>query len=158
MSAGLIIFGTGAHARKVFHAWTQGGGAVRAFADENPHAVSPCHGVAMIAAKALAAEAVPGSIFVAIGNAEVRKRLMDAFGNLGWALPAVVHPRAIVAPDAVLGVGVLVAAGAVVESGSRIGRGAIVDIGVLVDHDCEIDAYCHLRAGAVCAPATRSPT
>lgn len=151
MSKAWTIFGTGAHARKAAHCALRAGGTVTAFVDENPAATSPLPGVPLLNAAAWGAAAgAGGALFVAIGRAEVRRRLMDDAAARGWHLPPLLHPLASVAPDALLGEGVLVAAGAVVESGARIGRGAIVDIGVLVDHDTVVADFCHLRPGQVC--------
>ena len=156
MSKVWVIFGTGAHARKAFHAAVLGGDSVAAFVDENPAAQAPVPGVPVRPA-ALLAVMPPADLFVAVGRADVRRRVMDEAAALGWRLPPLLHPGACVAPDAVLGEGVLVAAGAVVESGVRIGRGCIVDIGVLIDHDCDVAEFTHLRAGQVCAAGTRWP-
>lgn len=158
MTIDLVIFGTGAHARKAFHCWTLAGGTVVAFADENPAAASPVPGVPVLTAAYLEGRQVDGRLFVAIGRADVRRRLMDQYEQLGWQLPALVHPRASVAPDAMLEAGVMVAAGAVVESGSQVGRGTIIDVGAIVDHDSRIAEFCHLPAGQVCPPATHWPT
>lgn len=151
MSRAWTIFGTGAHARKAAHCAQRAGRTVVAFVDENPTATSPLPGVPLLtAATWAAADGAGGALFVAIGRADVRQRLMDDAAARGWRLPPLLHPMAAVAPDALLGDGVLVAAGAVVESGARIGRGAIVDIGVLVDHDAVVADFCHLRPGQVC--------
>ena len=150
MNAGLVIFGTGAHARKAYHCARLSGLVVLGFADENPQATPPVAGVAMLDATEFNAAAASGALFVAIGRGEVRQRLMTHFETQGWQLPALVHPQASVASDVILSPGAFVAAGAVVESGTRIGRGAIVDIGVLVDHDCQVADFCHLRPGQVC--------
>jgi UDP-3-O-[3-hydroxymyristoyl] glucosamine N-acyltransferase len=156
MSRVWTIFGTGAHARKACHCAVLGGDTVAAFVDENAAARAPVADVPVLPAAALSSGA-PGELFVAIGNAEARRRLMDQCAAQGWRLPALVHPKASVAPDAVLGEGVLVAAGAVIESGAHIGRGSIVDIGVLVDHDCVVAAFTHLRPGQVCAAGSAWP-
>lgn len=150
------LFGTGAHARKAFHIAVLGGGRVAAFVDEKTDAQAPVPGVPVVASLQLAS-ATPGDLFVAVGRADARRRLMHEAAASGWRLPPLVHPGASVAPDAVLGEGVMVAAGAVVESGTRIGRGCIIDIGVLIDHDCEVAEFTHLRAGQVCAAGTRWP-
>ena len=151
-----VIFGTGVHARKAFHAAELSGDSVAAFVDENPAAQAPVPDVPVRPAALLAAMPL-ADLFVAVGRADVRRRVMDEAAALGWRLPPLLHPGACVASDAVLGDGVLVAAGAVVESGVRIGRGCIVDIGVLIDHDCEVAEFTHLRAGQVCAAGTRWP-
>lgn len=151
MSWSWTVFGTGAHARKAAQGALRAGDTVAAFVDENPAAASPLPGVPVLSAVNWAtADGEGGALFVAIGRADVRQRLMDDAAARGWRLPPLLHPLASVAPDAVLGDGVLVAAGAVVESGARIGRGAIVDIGVLVDHDAVVADFCHLHPGQVC--------
>ncbi len=151
----LFIFGTGAHARKVYHCATGSGYQVVAFVDENPAANAPMPGERVLDADVLPEPAADDCMFVAIGRSDVRRRLMDRLAEQGWGLPALVHTAAWVAPDAQLGAGVLVAAGAVVETAAVIGRGAIVDIGVLVDHECDVGAFCHLRPGEVLGPRTR---
>ena len=153
----LFIFGTGAHARKVYHCANGCGYQVIAFVDENSAANAPIPGERVIDVGALPQPANGDCMFVAIGRPDVRRRLMDQLAVLGWDLPALVHKSAWVAPDAQLGAGVLVAAGAVVETAAVIGRGAIVDIGVLVDHECDVGAFCHLRPGEVLNPCTEVP-
>lgn len=150
----LFIFGTGAHARKVYHYANGCGYRVIAFVDENSAAHAPIPGERLIDIGALHQPVDGDCMFVAIGRADVRRRLMDQLAVLGWDLPALVHKTAWVAPDAQLGHGVLVAAGAVVETATVIGRGVIVDIGVLVDHECQVGAFCHLRPGEVLSPRT----
>ncbi len=151
MTEALLIYGAGAHARKVCHAWTLAGGRVEAFVDDDPAAASPVPGVALRAAISLDTMPAGTVLFIAIGRAEARRKLVELYAGRGWRLPAVVHPRACIATDARLEEGVFVGAGAVVESAAHIGRGAIVDIGALVDHDARIGAYAHLRVGGVCA-------
>jgi acetyltransferase-like isoleucine patch superfamily enzyme len=150
MTEALVIYGAGAQARKVCHAWMLAGGRVEAFVDDNPLAASPVPGVELRKPGSLEGAPAGAALFVAIGRADVRRRLVELYAGRGWRLPAVVHPRASIAPDARLGDGVFVGAGAVVESAAQVGRGAIVDIGALVDHDARIAAFVHLRAGTVC--------
>lgn len=144
-----FIFGTGAHARKVHHAIVAAGAGVQGFVDEKPGAAAPIVGVRVWPAAQLPPPQSGQSMFVAIGHADVRRRLMQQLEAAGWWLPPLVHPRAWVSPDVRLGAGVLVAAQAVVESASEIGRGCIIDIGVLVDHDCRVGEFNHLRPGSV---------
>jgi len=158
MKRRIYIFGTGGHARKVFHYAAALGYEVAGFVDENSAAEAPVPGVSVFCAKYLRSPAKGEYMFVAIGNADVRKRLMDQFSSAGWELPALVHPFASVAPDALLEAGVLVAAGAVVETAAVVGRGTIVDIGVMVDHECQIGPFCHLKPGEVLAPRSKVPS
>jgi hypothetical protein len=154
MNKAWTIFGTGVHAHKVADCAQSAGGAVTAFVDELPATASPLPGVPVLPSAVWATSRSGGDLFVAIGRADVRQRLMDEAAVRGWHLPALVHALASVAPDAVLGDGVLVAAGAVVHSGARIGRGAIVDTDVVVDRDGVVAAFCHLQPGQRCPAGT----
>lgn len=153
----LFIFGTGMHARKVYHCAIGNGYDVVAFVDESPAARTPIEGVRVIDSALLPPPAPGDAMFVAIGRADVRRRLMEQNGARGWLLPALVHVAASVAPDVALGDGVLIAAGSVVETAAVIGRGVIIDIGVLVDHECDVGAFCHLRPGQILVARTRVP-
>src|SRR6202008_962734 len=76
MTDALLIYGAGAHARKVCHAWTlAGGGGGEAFADDAPAAVSPVPGFALRPANSLDTMPANTALFVAIGRAQVRRRL-----------------------------------------------------------------------------------
>jgi hypothetical protein len=154
---GWWIAGTGMLARKVVQAIVAAGGQVDGFVDEDVDAMPVLPGVKVLLPSDLPQPLFGARAFVAIGHASTRQRLMDMLQAAGWALPSVVHPRAMVATDARLADGVFVAAGAVVESACDVGRGAIIDIGVLIDHECRIGAFAHLRALGALGPRTVWP-
>jgi NDP-sugar pyrophosphorylase family protein len=150
----LFIFGSGAHARKAYHCATSRGHSVTSFVDEMTSVATPVPGIPIFNFKDLPEPLTDDAIFVAIGNRDVRLRLMDELQLHHWRLPALIHASACVAPDVTIGDGVLIAAGAIVENAAVIGRGAIIDIGVLIDHDCRIGPFCHLRPGLALMPRT----
>ena len=152
MASNLYIFGTGSHARKIFYYAIDLGWSVQGFIDEAIDACSPINGFNVSTANELRPPKYGDAIFVAVGDALVRERLMDKFSLVGWSLPAIIHRTAWVAPDASIGDGVLIAAGSVVETGARVGKGAIVDVGAIVDHDAVIREFSHLRGGLYCSP------
>ncbi len=92
----------------------------------------------------------PDRYAVAIGPGDIlaRERLQTRFEALGFACPALCHPRAILAADCIVEDGVQVMAGAVVQPDSVLGRGAIVNTGARVDHDGRLGAFCHVAPGA----------
>lgn len=85
---------------------------------------------------------------VAIGNNGVRADTVGRTQALGFALPAVVHPRAWVSPSAALGDGTIVMPGAIVSAHARLGTGVIVNAGAVVDHDAVLEDFAHLGIGA----------
>jgi acetyltransferase-like isoleucine patch superfamily enzyme len=154
----LWIFGTGAHGRKVCHTAHAAGWQVVGFVDEAGSARSPVEGLALTHPERLPPPSPGEFLFVAIGRADVRLRLMERLAGQGWQFPVIAHPLAWIAPDARVADGVFVAAGAIIETGAVVERGVIIDIGALVDHDCRVGSFCHVRPGQVVAPAIAWPS
>ena len=86
---------------------------------------------------------VNNDVFVAVGNAEIRKRLSE-----GRRVVSLVHPDSVIADDVAIGIGTVVMAGTVINPGTKIGQGAIINTSSSVDHDCVIGDYCHISVGA----------
>lgn len=86
------------------------------------------------------------NIFIAVGNASIRQRLMERFESRHF--PVLIHPHAVIARDAEIGKGSVIMAGAVINPGTKIGRGVIVNTCSSVDHDCVVGDYVHIAVGA----------
>ena len=82
-----------------------------------------------------------------IGNCETRKKIDAALRRAGFALPVIIHPKAIVAKDVKLGEGTFVAAGAIINPGVSTGRNVIINTAASVDHDCAIGDFVHIAPG-----------
>lgn len=88
------------------------------------------------------------AFFVAIGDAMVRKRIMENLIDKGAKLATVIHPSAIISSDVTIGYGTVVMPGVIINTGSKIGEGCIVNTSSSVDHDCIVSNYCHISVGA----------
>lgn len=86
---------------------------------------------------------IEGSAFIAIGNAEIRKRLSQDKNVI-----TLIHPDAVIAAGVKIGEGTVVMAGAVINPGASIGKGCIINTCSSVDHDCTIGDYVHVSVGA----------
>ena len=86
-------------------------------------------------------------IFVAVGNADVRKKMMFQLVSQNAVLPVLIHPDAVIADDVSIGNGTVIMAGSVINSGSIIGQGAIINTCASVDHDNFISDYVHISVG-----------
>ena len=91
-------------------------------------------------------EETEGDIFVAIGNAAVRRQILERLNHK--RIPVLIHPSAVVAEGIEMGRGSVVMAGGVINPGAVIGQGCIVNTGSAVDHDCVLGNYVHVSVGA----------
>lgn len=82
--------------------------------------------------------------FTAVGNAEIRKKIM--YNNVSWY--TAIHPTAVIADDVKIGEGTLFAANSVVNPGAEIGKGCIINTAATVDHDCILEDFVHISPGA----------
>lgn len=92
-------------------------------------------------------------IFVAIGNANVRKRFIEKLEAQGAEIATLIHPDAVVGRSVQIGIGSIVMAGAVLNSECKLGKGCIVNTCSSVDHECCIGDYVHISVGAHVAGA-----
>ena len=86
--------------------------------------------------------------FVAIGDSNHRKRIMNEIKNAGGVFAVLIHPGAIVSEGVECGNGSVIMPGAVVNTGTVIGEGVIINTSSSVDHDCVIGAWSHIAVGA----------
>ena len=91
-------------------------------------------------------EASEGEVFVAVGDPDIRKRLLEFYSDR--EVPILIHPNAVVAQDVKMGTGTVVMAGAIINPGSRLGRGVIVNTSSSIDHDCYVGDYSHISVDA----------
>ena len=96
---------------------------------------------------------IESNLFVAIGNAAVRRELMERYRHATF--PSLVHPSAVVARTSRLGAGTVVMAGAIINPGAIVGRGCIVNTCASVDHGCMVADFAHVAVGAhLCGEVT----
>lgn len=138
----LIIIGASGHGKVVADIAALSGYKDIVFLDDDEN-IKECAGWPVVGKST---EAPEGEVFVAVGNPETRKRLMDLYSSR--IQPVLIHPKAIVAEDAEIGSGTVVMAGAVINPGVKVGKGVIVNTSSSVDHDCSVGDYSHISVGA----------
>jgi sugar O-acyltransferase (sialic acid O-acetyltransferase NeuD family) len=84
---------------------------------------------------------------VAIGDNNLRTRLLKLYLDQGFSSPSLVHPTAYISPSATLGPGCVVFAQGAVNPSTQIGEGCIINTGASVDHDCTVEEGVHLCPG-----------
>jgi len=86
--------------------------------------------------------------FVAIGNPELRRTLLQGLEQCGYVLPVLIHPQATVMPSAKIEKGSIVEAQAVVNSNAAVGFGCIISAGAVINHNGCLGAVCHVDCNA----------
>lgn len=138
----LVIIGASGHGKVVADIAVLCGYKDIVFLDDD-ESVKECAGWPVVGKST---EAPDGEVFVAVGNARTRQKLMERYSDR--AQPALIHPSAVIATDAVIGKGSVVMAGAVINPGSQVGRGVIINTSSSIDHDCNLGDYVHVAVGA----------
>lgn len=138
----LIIIGASGHGKVVADIAALNGYADIVFLDDNK-TVKECAGYPVVGDSGNAPE---GEVFVAIGNAKIRKKLVEKYSDRKQ--PILIHPNAVVANSAIIGNGTVIMAGTVINPDARIGKSVIVNTGSSIDHDCIVGDYCHIAVGS----------
>lgn len=138
----LVIIGASGHGKVVADIARLNGYEDIVFLDDGKSVVE-CSGFPVIGDTNTQFE---GDVFVAIGNAASRKKMMDRFAN--YNQPILIHPSAVIAKDVEIGTGSVVMAGAIINPGVTIGRGCIINTSSSVDHDSVLGNFVHVAVGA----------
>jgi sugar O-acyltransferase (sialic acid O-acetyltransferase NeuD family) len=89
------------------------------------------------------------SVFVAIGDNALRKKLYNQAITNENSIPILIHPKANVSKLAEVESGTLICAGAIINPLAEIGNGVIINSGAIIDHECKIGDFTHVAPGAV---------
>lgn len=140
----LIIIGASGHGKVVADIAKLNGYENIVFLDDDSE-VKECYGYKVLGNSSIANK-IDGDVFVAIGNSNIRKKMMENLSDR--IFPILIHPSAIIANNIYIGKGSVVMAGAVINPDVCIGEGCIINTSCSVDHDCEIGNYCHVSVGS----------
>lgn len=150
----LIVIGAGAHAKVVIEAIRAAAlGEIVGLIDPSPNLHSVL-GVPIIGddddVERLRNEGVESAV-VALGGNALRLKIANKLRNLGFTLPAVIHPSALVSPSARVEEGAILMARAVLGTESVLRALAIVNTAASVDHDNLIGVAAHIAPGCALA-------
>lgn len=140
----LIIVGASGHGKVVADIAKLSGCRDIVFLDNNPE-IKECAGYPVLGPDTMVKD-LEGDLFIAVGNAEIRRRLMDR--ETGRSFPVLIHPSAVIAEGVKIGDGTVVMAGTVVNPDTKIGKGCIVNTSSSIDHDCVVEDFSHIAVGA----------
>jgi len=146
MKAGIIVVGTGGHAKVVIE-------LLRA----SSMTIDYCIGVDDGCTTCLGVPVLQGDdhllslhregynrAFIAIGANGLRQRLANMVKQAGYFLVNAISPHSVISPTAHLGEGIAIMAGVVINAESVIEDLAIINTGAIIDHDCHIGRAAHI--------------
>ncbi|MBR2992912.1 MAG: acetyltransferase [Clostridiales bacterium] len=140
----LVIVGASGHGKVVADIACLVGYEEIVFLDNNPE-LKDCLGYPVIGSNEILKD-IDGDVFIAVGNSEVRKRLMSLYENRNF--PVLIHPSAVIAKSVQIDAGSIVMAGAVINPEAKIGKGVIINTSCSIDHECTINDFCHVSVGS----------
>ena len=94
-------------------------------------------------------------LFVAIGNNEVRRRIMQELMGQNYEMATLISPYSMVSEYATIKAGTVIYPGAVVEPNSFIGEGCIITSHVAINHDAVVGDYSIIYYNSVIRPTGR---
>lgn len=151
----IVIIGAGGHSHVMTEALLEQGRRtgdvhVAGLLDEN----ASLHGSSVLGRPVLGDLArlpdIPhDAVVVAVGDNQVRLRLMRLLADRGETFAVARHPSALLATDVAVAPGAQIAAGVVVTTGVRVGRGAILNTGAIIEHDTTVGECAHVAPGVV---------
>lgn len=93
--------------------------------------------------------------FVAMGNPKLRLSWLNRLEEAGFALPALIHPKAWISPSARLASGVILEPMAVVHANAVVKRGSLICAGSIVNHNAVVEEGCQIDCGAIVSSNAR---
>lgn len=144
MVKNIAIIGASGHGKVVADIAAKNGYEEIFFLDDNEK-VHECGGYPVVG-KSIDAKKIDADFVVGIGNAEIRKRIMEMLDY--EKVVSLIHPDAVIANDVSIGAGTVVMAGTVINPGTVIGKGCIINTCSPVDHDCRVDDFVHIAVGS----------
>lgn len=137
----LIIIGASGHGKVIADIAVNIGYKDIFFLDDDL-GLKECAGFPVIGQTSMSTQ-IDGDKIVAIGNSEIRQRMMREIKTV-----SLIHPKAIISRRVKIGEGTVIMAGAIINSDVVIGKGCIINTGSSIDHDCVIKDYVHVSVGS----------
>ena len=143
----LIIIGASGHGKVVADIASHCGYKEILFLDDND-TLKSCMGFPVVGKSSDVETYKDCDFFVAIGNPNIREKVLRKLQNSQVNTITLIHPDAVITDSVSIGIGTVVMAGVVINPDSRIGKGCIINTGATVDHDNVIEDYVHVSVGA----------
>ncbi|MEC5424028.1 acetyltransferase [Virgibacillus sp. C22-A2] len=92
-------------------------------------------------------------VIVAIGNNNVRKKVVQSLSLLPEQYLTIIHPSAVISTSARIENGTVIMPNAVVNAKAEISMHCIINTGAIIEHDNAVGTYAHISPNATLAGA-----
>ena len=148
MSEKIFVIGAGGHAEVVIDAILSSGLQVYGIFDDNESLIGKnIFQIPILGKIEKAKEYENGRFIVAIGDNEIRMKIVKNLGFSDDKFYTVVHPSAVIGKNVEIEAGTMVLGGVVINTGTSIGRHCIINTSASVDHHSEIGDFVHAAPG-----------
>ena len=155
----ILVYGAGGHARVIIDLIRQGRPDLElvGLVDDADNSPDQVMGVPVVGDRRTLIEMHRQGVgLAALGIGAVthnglRAELYGRLEEIGFEMPALIHPDASVAPSASVGPGAQIFAGAVVSPNATVGTNGIINSNAVVSHDCRVGDHAHITPGALLA-------
>lgn len=155
VSKHIVIVGAGGHGRVCADTAEAAGFTIHGFADDNHELGETINSHQCVANtfEDIKEHCQPGyrMFFVGIGDNVLRQKIYSMAIELGYDIPAIIHPNATVSRHATVGLGTIVMTGAVINANASVAEGCIVSARSSIDYDCVIAECVQISPGVAIA-------
>ncbi|WP_051249610.1 acetyltransferase [Maridesulfovibrio zosterae] len=145
----ILIFGAGGHGQVVADALLLMDGAdPAAFLDDGVPAGTKILGIPVTGGFTSYREIPHDGIVLALGNAELRKKIFKQLTEDGEKMFTVIHPSTVISPNVKIGDGCMIMAGAVINTGAEIKDNTIINTNSTIEHHNSIGPHSHIAPGS----------
>lgn len=141
----IYIVGAGTYGEAMYELAEILGYEIKGFYDEDENKIHNIIMGSIVIGKfsELASIAIKNKQFiVAIGNNEIRYKIMSKIKEFGGITPTLIHPSAIVSPSAEIGIGVYIQANSYLWTKVKVDDFCIISPGVVIAHHTSVGKAC----------------
>lgn len=91
------------------------------------------------------------SVYLALGDNNLRRKAYEFLYRNQFTLPALIHPNTFLEMGSQIGAAAVICTGALLGTETHIGKGVILNTGCSVDHESRIGDFVHIAPKAVVA-------
>ncbi len=151
VSKNVFLFGYSGHSYVIIESLQLLGYSIEGYFDYREAPYNPYHIAYLGSEESVDSKTIIKDAFVfpAVGDNEIRMRLVSYFEKLNLKQFTVIDPSAKVSSNLNIGVSTYIGKNVCINALARIGKGVIINTAAIVEHECLVEDFTHLAPGTV---------